>query len=200
MRTVTEVHFWLVHWEHECCGDDRKVGDTISVDLSCAGSAEASDEPLSAVAQRDGSMTLVGDVSDLHQSQPAWLVSAGNVSVAWGGKYPGGRIRLVGRVYEERHSEVSAEVTGKITGIRWHKARYEKTKEGHRVIGYEMPMVIYNTNKYPGYPPPEDPKRTAFREAVRSGKVKGPFTFKPVPMDDYVPSGWAFEFIIEVPD
>jgi hypothetical protein len=35
---------------------------------------------------------------------------------------------------------------------------------------------------------------------VKSGKVKGPFTFKPVPMDDYKPSGWAFQFIIEVGD
>ena len=197
---MTEVRFWLVDWEHQCCGDDRKVGDTISVDLTCCGSVKASDEPPSAIAQHDGSMILVGDVSDLHCSQPAWLVRARNVSVAWAGKYPGNRVRLVGRVYEERHSEVSAEVTGKITGIRWHKALYEKTKQGHRVICYEVPTVIYNTNKYPGYPPSEDPKRAAFREAVRSGKVKRPFTFEAVPMDDYVPSGWAFEFIIEVPN
>jgi hypothetical protein len=40
---VTEVHVWLTSWEHECRGDQRKVGDTVSVALSFDGSVEATD-------------------------------------------------------------------------------------------------------------------------------------------------------------
>jgi hypothetical protein len=195
---MAEVRFWLLDWEHQCCGDQRKVGDTITVDLSFDGTPEASNEPLDIEAIRDGSMVLTGDVTDLRMSQPAWLVNAGPVSIAWSGKFPGERVRLTGKLYEERHSEYSATVTGTITGIRWHKALYETYEDGFRRVGYEDPVPIYNTSKYPGFPPPEDPKRLEFREAVKSGRIKGPFTFKAAPMDNYVPSGWAFEFIIDV--
>jgi hypothetical protein len=82
--------------------------------------------------------------------------------------------------------------------MRWHKALYEKTKEGHRRIGFAKPMVIYNTEKYPGHPQPESPNLRKARENAKSGKAKSHITYKAAPMDDFVPGGWAFEFIIEV--
>jgi hypothetical protein len=194
---VTEVRFWLVEWEHQCWGDHRKVGDTITVNLSYEGSAHPSDGPLSVATHRDGTMTIVGDVSGLGRSQPAWLVNAGEVSVAWAGKYPGPRVRLHGRLYEERHSDISAEVTGRITGMRWHEAISHKDAEGHRRISYENPTLIYNTNKYPGFPQPVPPGILRMRELVKKGQLKGPFTFKPS-KTDRKRTAWAFEFILEV--
>jgi hypothetical protein len=197
---VTEVHFWLDDWEHECCGDQRKVGDKVRVPLWFEDEPTVSEDAVSVESRWDGSMVVVGDVTNRRASQPFLLIKAGNVTVACRRRFAGKRLRCEGRLWEERHEDSAPEVRGTITGMRWHKALYERTDDGHRVTGYEQPTVIYNTNKYPGYPPPKDPKRTAFREAVKWDKVKGPFTFHPVPMDDYVPSGWAFEFIIDVPD
>ncbi len=194
---MTEVRFWLVDWEHQCCGDHRKVGDTITVNLSCEGSAEACDEPLTVEAQRNGSMIIVGDVSDLHRSQPAWLVSAGGVSVARAGKYPGARVRLRGRLYEKRHSDISTEVTGRINGMRWHEAISRTDAEGCQRISYENPTVVYNTNKYPGFPQPVSPGIRRMSELAKKGELKGPFTFRPAKTDPKR-TAWAFEFILEV--
>jgi hypothetical protein len=197
---VTEIHFWLDDWEHQCCGDQRKVGDRIQVPLWFEDVPTPSDDPAGVESLRDGTMVLVGDVINRRASEPFLLIDAGVLTVACRRRFAGERLRCEGRLWEERHEEPVPAVEGTITAMRWHKALYEKTDEGHRVIGYEEPAVIYNTNKYPGYPPPEDPKRVAFREGVRSGKIKGPFTFQPAPMDDYVPSGWAFQFTVEVPN
>lgn len=197
---MTEVHFWLDNWEHECCGDQRKVGDTVSVSLWCEDVPTPTEDSVGVASLWDGSMVVVGDVTNLRASQPFLLIDAGALTVACRRRFAGDRLRCEGKLWEERHEEPVPEVQGTITGMRWHEAVYEKTNEGHRVIGYEKPTAIYNTNKFPGYPPPEDPKRAQWREAVRSGKLKGPFTFKAMPMDDYVPSGWAFEFIIDVRD
>lgn len=197
---MTEVHFWLAGWEHECCGDQRKVGDKVRVPLWFEDVPTPSEDPEGTETLWDGSMVVVGHVTNRRASQPFLLIDAGSLTVACRRRFAGERLRCEGKLWEERHEQSVPEVKGTITAIRWHKALYEKIDEGHRVIGYEKPTVIYNTNKYPGYPPPPDPKRAQFREAVRSGKVKGPFTFKAMPMDDYVPSGGAFEFIIEVND
>ena len=195
---MTEVRFWLANWEHQCCGESRKVGDVITAPVCCDGSTvELTAEPRSTEARPDGSMMLVGEVSDFNHAQPAWVIDTGCVKVAWRGKYPGVRVRCSGKLWEERHGpdSYSMPLTGRLTGIRWHKAAYEPDGEG-RVVGYERETVIYNTNKYPGYPPPPRPVPT--RSAVSTGK--GWIRYKGAPMDDYEPSGWAFEFILEVPE
>jgi hypothetical protein len=198
MSSMGEVHFWLVDWEHECCGDQRKVGDTITPYLAYHGPVSPTEDEPTATVLRDGAMGLVGNVSDLKLSQPAWLIDTGTVSVGWRGKYPGGRVRCEGKLLEMRHEEATGEVTGRITGMRWHPAIYEKIEGVHTVIGYGRPTVIYNTNKYPGFPQPIPPGILKMREAAARGELRGPFTFEAAPMDDYQPTGWAFEFTIEV--
>ena len=195
---MAEIHFWLVDWEHECCGDQRKVGDTITSCLAYEGPVSASQEEPRATVVRDGTVDLVGDISDLKLSQPAWLIDAGSIAVGWTGKYPGGRVHCEGKLWEVRHDDATAEVTGRITGMRWHPARYEKIKDVHTVVGYGEPTVIYNTNKYPGFPQPISPGILKMREAAARGELSGPFTFKAAPMDNYQATGWAFEFIIDV--
>jgi hypothetical protein len=195
---MAEIHFWLVDWEHECCGDQRKVGDTITVYLAYEGPVSPTEDEPTATVQRDGSMVLVGDVTDLKLSQPAWLIDTGTIAVGWSGKYPGRRVRSEGKLWEVRHDEANGEVTGCITGMRWHPAIYEKTEDVDTMIGYGKPSVFYNTNKYPGFPPPVQPGILKMREAAARGDLRGPFTFRAAPMDDYQPSGWAFEFTIEV--
>jgi hypothetical protein len=142
-------------------------------------------------------MVLVGDVSDLGRSQPAWLVNAGEASVAWAGKYPGDRVRIQGRLYEERHSDISAEVAGWITGMRWHKAVSQNEVQGARRISYVEPTVIYNTDKFPGHPLPIPPGILRMRELAERSGLKGPMIIKSSKTDRQPPA-WAFEFILEV--
>jgi hypothetical protein len=184
------------------------VGDTITVALSFDGSVESSDEDDHVEQLRDGRMVLVGESQPSKGTEAGWIVEAGNVEFGYPyrGKQVPGRVRCEGTLWEERHGSPGGgpavgHVTGSVIAMVWHKAFYEKSGSGeYERVGYEDGKKIYNTNKYPGYPPPDDPKRAEFREAVRSGKVNGPFTFTSVSMDDYVPSGWAFEFTIELPN
>ena len=122
---MSEIHFWLVGWEHECCGDQRKVGDTITSYLAHQGAVSATEDEPRAVALRDGTMDLVGDVTDLKLSQPAWLIDTGTISAGWRGEYPGGRVHCEGKLWEVRHDEATSEVSGRVTGMRWYPAVYE---------------------------------------------------------------------------
>jgi hypothetical protein len=198
MGCMNEVHFWLDDWEHECCGDHRKVGDRIKVPLWFEDLAVTTDDEPVVKALPDGLMVVVGDVVNRKQSQPFLLVDAGQLTVACRQRFDGTRVRCEGRLWEERHEDSVPTVKGTVIGMRWHKGLYEKTKEGHRRIGFAEPTVIYNTDKFPGYPVPESPNLRKARENVRSGKAKGRITYKAAPMEDFVPAGWAFEFIIEV--
>ncbi len=197
---MTEIRFWLDDWEHECCGDERKVGDKITVGLSLTGAAEVSDESDLVQSILDGEMVIIGDARKSIGTEPGWVVRSGDVEFGFPGDLDGVHVRCVGKLWEERHGSPGGgpaigEVTGQISGMRWHPAIYEKTSEGHSVVGYGEPTVIYNTNKYPGFPKPVRPELARLGEALERGD---PVTITAAPMNDYQPTGWAFEFIIEV--
>jgi hypothetical protein len=82
MDGMNEVQFWLDDWEHECCGDHRKVGDKIKVSLWFEGLAVITDDEPMVDPLPDGSMVVVGDVVNRKQSQPFLLVDAGQLTVA----------------------------------------------------------------------------------------------------------------------
>ena len=197
MGCVTEVHFWLDDWEHECCGDQRKVG--VRSEFRC-GSRMSPCKPRST---RPG--VAVGRLDDrCWRCDQSKAIPALPVGGCWrpdcgmseticrreaplrretlGGAPRAGRSHRQGN--DHRHALAQS-------GI-------QKTKDGHCQIGYEKPTVIYNTEKYPGYPPPEDAKLVRFREAVKSGKPKGPLVFKPAPGRLSCRRDGRFEFIIEV--
>jgi hypothetical protein len=195
---MAEVRFWLLDWEAQCCGERRKVGDTITARLSGEGTVELSNEMLLTESLRDGSMSLVGDVSDLGGPQPAWLIDTGVISVAWPRKCHGKRVWFRGKLMEGRHSDIGAEVSGTITGMRWHRAIYEDDRETPRCIGYEDPVVISSTDKYPGNHLPIKPGIVQMKEAARKSERVGPPSVEAAPTDDWERSRWAFEFILEV--
>jgi len=200
---MAEIHFWLQSWEHECCGDRRKVGDTITVDLSFDGDIEPSTEPDHVETLDDGGMLLVGPGQDAHKSQPALIVRAGAVEFGVAGKYQPGQLSCRGKLWEERHGDPGGgpavgEVAGRITAIQWRPSIVEDTglkgDERYRFVGYERGTAIYDTDKYPGKPKPISP---ALAEALaHPEKYKG---IKFVSMKDQPPpTGWAFVFTLEV--
>jgi hypothetical protein len=199
---MAEVHLWLMSWEHECCGDHRKVGDTITVDLSFDGDIDPSTEPDHVEALRDGGMLFVGTGRDAHKSQPALIVQAGPVEFGAAGKYHPGRLTCRGKLWEERHGDPGGgpavgEVTGRITSIRWRPAIYEKTgmsgDDEYRSIGYGEGETIFNTDRYPGRPKPISP----LLADVIAHPEKYNAKFVSV-KDQPPPSGWAFVFTLEV--
>ena len=199
---MAEVQFWLQSWEHECCGDHRKVGDTITVDLSFDGNVEASTEPDHVEAFPDGEMLLVGTGEDAHKSEPALIVRTGPVEAGVVGRYQSGRVSCRGKLWEERHGDPGGgpavgEVTGQITSIHWRPAVYEKTElsgdDEYRFVRYDEGSTVYNTDKYPGRPKPMSPVLVD----VLANPEK--YEAKIVPVERRPPpSGWAFVFTLDV--
>jgi hypothetical protein len=196
---VTEIRFWLGDWEHECCGDHRKVGDSITVDLSFQGAVDPTDQDDQVTSNGDGSMLLVGETT--LAPRRGWLVTSDHMEFGIQSHKPAPRVICSGRLREERHGDPSGgpatgSVSGTITGIRWHEAIFEKDGDRNRRVGYESPVVVYDTEKFPGYPRPPLPGLTGLRDDAARGAVVGPITFRPAPLSDSGPSGWAFEFIL----
>lgn len=203
LGSVTALRFWLDHWEHECCGDQRKVGDSITVTLSLEGSAEPSNEADLVQSDPDGEMVIIGEARRSMDTEPGLVVRSGDVEFGFPGDISTARVRCVGKLWEERHGSpgggpATGEVTGRITGLQWHPATYEKLAGSNTRVGFGSPTVIYNTNKFPGYPKPTSPGILRMRAAAARGELTGPFTFTASPMADYQPTGWAFVFIMEV--
>ena len=205
---MTRIHFWLDDWEHECCGDFRSVGDTISVrlQLSKDGDVEATDDSDLVRPLGDGQMLLIGESRESKDTEPGWIVRAHGVDVGYAGDRRGPRVRLRGEILESRHGSPDGGppvglVTGQIVAIAWRSnitgavgPRQEK------VVGYDPGVEVHDTNSYPGYAPPFDASE------LMAKLSSGAWIAQPVehdPEDDFEigelgSSGWAFEFVLDV--
>ena len=153
---MTALQFWLASWEHECCGDARKVGDTITVNLSFDGTVHPTDEGDRVESFRDGRVLVVGETHESDAPQPGRLVTAGKVEFGFSGKESSDRVRCEGQLWEDRLDPTDSPIgrtSGRIVGIRWRPAIVEMTgpKES-KFVDYEDGRVIYNTKKRPGFP------------------------------------------------
>ena len=193
---MTELYFWLEYWEHECCGDRRKVGDEIEVALTFSGVVEPIEDYESVLALDIGEMLVAGEVA---AGSDGWVVRSGAVSFGVENRLVSPRVRCQGRLWEIRHeTAVTGMTKGRITDIRWRPALMS---EDRHVLGYEAGQVIYNTDNRP-----EKPRPISFGP-IRAGLVapppwaKGPFVqavSAPSDADLERHRPWAFVFTIEV--
>jgi hypothetical protein len=178
---VTGLHFWLADWEHECCGDRRKVGDEITVALTFVGALEPIEDYESVLALDDGEMLIAGEVE---AGSYGCVVRSGAVRFGVRDELAvSERVRCQGRLWEVRHEIEGSDVTtGRVTGIRWRPALLD---DEWRVVGYEAGPVIYNTDTRP-----EKPRMMSF------GPVSVPLP--PSAAELRTRRAWAFVFTIEV--
>jgi hypothetical protein len=198
---VASVQFWLHDWEHECCGDLRKVGDKIEVGLLLEGSVEPTSEPNRIESEHDGTMTLVGNTLNPKTRKPSQLVRIGRLRFGYPGPRLKGQVRCRGKLWEERHGPkgpVPVGVTkGRITGIKWRPAIYgtdaSRSEELVR-IGYGEGRAIPATSEYPGRPKPISP---LVADILGNPERYEGVTITPSPHRRPAPSGWAFVFTVE---
>jgi hypothetical protein len=101
---VTRLSFWLQSWEHECCGPERRVGETVEVTLSFDGEVTPTDATPLIESYRNGQSRIVGDIDRHVGSFTGYLVHGPEVTFAvTQGNPPGNRVECNGRLWEERH-------------------------------------------------------------------------------------------------
>jgi hypothetical protein len=146
MQGVTSLSFWLQSWEHECCGPERRVGETVEVTLSFDGDVTTTDAVALFESDRNGRSRIVGEIDRQVGSFTGYLVHAPDVHFAvTRGNPPGDRVQCSGRLWEERHGPTewpsSTLNVGQIEEI-W----YCTTGDAG---GPETSTRIYNTSKRP---------------------------------------------------
>ena len=88
-------------------------------------------------------------------------------------------------------------VEGTISSIRWHEANLKKVRGAHVKAGYKRSVEIDDTNEIDGLVPVWDPQPASLLDAgSEENSVQLPF-YSPLP-DDYEPSGYDIEFVLEV--
>jgi len=195
---MDSLSFWLADWEYECCGDQRKVGDEISIRLSFDGSVQATDEADRIEDSKDGGALLIGSTHSFDSITFPWLLRVGSIDVGVARNPNFARVKGEGRLWEERHDD-SPTTTGRVTLIQWWRAVYQQGSDGvFQPIGYDDPQTIYNTEKRPGYPSESDLAIQRWSKQAKSIGFKGPLTITPANMDGFVPSGWAFRFTLDI--
>jgi hypothetical protein len=97
---VTELHFWLEFWEHECCGDGRTVGDEITASLTFVRAVQPSEDYDSVLALDDGEMLIAGEVA---VEKGGWLVRSGAMSFGLDRPAVAPGVRCQRRLWEIRH-------------------------------------------------------------------------------------------------
>ena len=151
----------------------------------------------------DGEMLLIGETHPTI-SESGWVVRVGRVEVGVRDSEMGARVRCKGKLWEQRHDWPGGPATGRVTGristILVHKAIFEKKEDRvHEVVGYEEGEEVSSTNDYSEDPVQDDAEIGRLADDIATGKVKGHWVAsRPDSMVEYVPSGWAFEFVIEL--
>jgi hypothetical protein len=205
---MTTVHFWLSDWEHECCGDRRRVGDTIDIAMSMFGSIEASNDSPSVITLDGGRMQIVGDVRQSEDVDQGWIVNSKNVEFGYFGERFGDRVRCEGQLFEQRHDPrerlAVGHTTGRIVAIRVHEVIYERISgPSLREIGYGESREISDTNDESEEELTADFDQSRISKSVAIEGVKGRWIAVPhsAPKDDDpAPKGSIFEFVLEVTD
>jgi hypothetical protein len=116
-----ELPVWIDDWVHQCCGDNRRVGETVDIDLTFEGDML----PAAGVDQitvLDGGRVsvvgrVIGSATEGHTS--GVLVESGALRFGVSGNSAADRVQCTGRLVELRHGFPSWATAGQVTGIQW---------------------------------------------------------------------------------
>ncbi len=92
---MTDLPVWLADWEHECCGEARRVGQQVRLPLALSrtGRVHTTSEPDQIAVLDDGTVSITGTTGATTgfdgPSGPGTLIQSGNVQFAIYGDAPG---------------------------------------------------------------------------------------------------------------
>jgi hypothetical protein len=124
---VVDLPVWVPDWVHDCCGAERRVGETMDLQLTFAGDTVPDAGPDSVVVLDNGRVSVVGEATgpighaEGNHTQGTRIAS-GRMKFALAGDAPAARVKCTGELEEIRHGFPSDVTTGLLTRIWWRPA------------------------------------------------------------------------------
>lgn len=163
----------------------------------------ATEDPNSVEQLGGGEMSIVGHATQSLDTEPGSVVTSGEVSFGIPDIYVDAQLRCTGKLWEERHGspEGGAAVgrtTGRVLAILGHPATYERVGERSWTrVGFGSGLFVEDTDSYPTEDPLiDDVPRRGHGTETRS--EQGQWRMRRPDEEPIAPSGWAFEFVLEV--
>jgi hypothetical protein len=154
---VIDIAVWVDGVDHECCGETRRIGDRVGVDLMFYGDLAPAADP-DQVEVLDGGRvsivgTVVGPVGEKGQHTEGTLIASGAMRFGVRADPPAARVRCVGQLSESHHGFPSGVTNGEVVGIRWRLA-IQRRLDGGLVVtdGYELGDELRSTDDRPELP------------------------------------------------
>jgi hypothetical protein len=148
---VVDLPVWVPDWVHDCCGAERRVGETVDLQLTFAGDTVPDAGPDCVEVLDNGRVGVVGEVTgpagDAERNHTAGTrIASGRMRFALAGDVPAARVKCTGELEEVRHGFPSDVTTGLLTEIRWCPAIKRKLDAVSFVIdGYELGEELAST-------------------------------------------------------
>jgi hypothetical protein len=155
LLAVIDVPVWVSDWVHECCGEARRVGDLVDIELTFAGDTASTTEPDHIDVLDDGRVSItgsvVGPVGRRGEHTGGTLIASGAMRFGLVGDAPAVRVRCVGELSETRHGYPSGVTRGELVGIRWRPAVERRLADGVSVAidGFEPGEELSSTEDRP---------------------------------------------------
>jgi hypothetical protein len=147
---VVELPIWVESWVHECCGDTRRVGDVVELDLTFEGDVQPA-AGADQIALLDGGRvrvvgSVIGPASSHHTT--GLLIESGALRFGIGGAVPDDRAQCVGRLAELRHGYPSWTTAGEVIGIQWRPG-IEADRGGYtEIVDYDVGQELQSTEDW----------------------------------------------------
>jgi hypothetical protein len=150
---VLTLPVWIDDWVYECCGQVRRLGEAVELDLTFGGDIRAATGPDSTDVLDDGQVVIVGSVlgpvADEGNHTAGTLIACGAVQFAIRGDAPAPHVQCSGRLDEVQHGYPTGRTRGQLAGIRWRPAIVRPVGDGGGVIeGYGPGEELTSTDDW----------------------------------------------------
>jgi hypothetical protein len=172
---VISLPVWIEDWAHECCGQPRRLGDPVELELTFDGDVRAAGDAPGGIELLDAGQvsivgTAIGPVTDEANQAGGTLIASGPVRFAIHGDPPADRVRCTGRLWETRHGGPTGITTGELAGIRWRPAIIRHlSPEAGEIAGYLPGDELTSTEDWQEHRDDENADSWAFELTVSVG-------------------------------
>ena len=141
---------WIEDWVYECCGVNRRVGETVELDLTFEGDmlpAAGADQ----ITVLDGGRVsvvgrVIGPATGGHTS--GVLIESGALRFGISEESAADRVHCAGRLAELRHGYPSWATAGKVTGLQWRPGTEIDRGEHTEVVDYGVGQELQSTGDW----------------------------------------------------
>lgn len=152
---MVDVPVWVHDWVHECCGEARRVGDAVDLELTFEGDTVPAAGPDRAEVLEDGRVRIIGTVAGLvgldEGHTEGTRIASGRIQFAMAAAAPAARVQCTGELCEIRHGYPGGLTSGVLAGLRWRPAIERKLDDVSVAIdGYEAGEELSSTEDRPG--------------------------------------------------